>query len=247
MNSSALFTYQKNTGGRMSRTDEAVEAITSMIMDNGWGGGYKLPSQRSLAETLEFSRPTVREALVAMETLGSVVIQPGKGVFVSGGHSATPVVKPPSLERMVERSGLSGHGSQMYQFRYAIEPAIASLVALNATEAQIADMTVVVEAMVRAIEKEDFVGFFKLDFTFHSQMIEAANNRFFIEAMAPFLGLFFESQKIPQTEDSGVKETVDEHEMIMKCIAERKSVEARKAMEEHVRGVARRAGVRLLV
>lgn len=231
----------------MSRTDAAVDAISSMIIENGWEDGYKLPSQRALAESLSFSRPTVREALVTLETREQVVIQPGKGVFVKKGSSRPALAQAPSYESMVNRNAVSAQSSQMYQFRYAIEPAIAGLVALNATAAQIEDMKVVIEAMSGALEREDCSAFFKLDFSFHSQMIEAANNRFFTEAMAPFLGLFFESQKLPQADDGDYFDTVREHEKIMKCIAAGQSVEARKAMEEHVLGVARRAGIRLLV
>ena len=40
-----------------------------MIQENAWPYGHKLPSQRALAETLGISRPTVREALVALETM----------------------------------------------------------------------------------------------------------------------------------------------------------------------------------
>lgn len=234
--------YQKGTGGRLSRPEEAVESIEAMIAENGWGPGFKLPSQRTLAETLQFSRPTVREALVSMETRGLVEIKPGKGVFLVDASSPSPLG-----EVRADKLALSGRESQMYQFRYAIEPAIAGLVAVNATAAQIEDMAVIVHAMGLAMNENDQAEFARLDFTFHSLMIEAANNRFFTEAISPFLGLFFESQKLPLSVDDGVEDTISEHEYIMGFIKDRNSIKAREAMEHHIRGVAARAGVKLVV
>ena len=52
-----------------SSSEEAAERILSMILDNNWQEGHKLPPQRALAETLGVSRPTVREALVILETM----------------------------------------------------------------------------------------------------------------------------------------------------------------------------------
>ncbi|WP_419787096.1 FadR/GntR family transcriptional regulator [Pseudodesulfovibrio sp.] len=227
----------------MSRTDEAMQSIETMIAQNGWAPGFQLPSQRTLAEELPFSRPTIREALVAMEALGRVEIRPGKGVFLSAGEVSAAAAR---VKVMTPSAALSGRESQMYQFRYAIEPAIAGLVAVNATAAQIADMDVVVEAMRTAKAAGDHTEFARLDFTFHSQMIEAANNRFFTEAISPFLGLFFESQKLPLALDDSLSDTIREHERIMEYFHNHQPAEAHKAMERHIHGVARRAGVRLV-
>ncbi|WFS63379.1 FCD domain-containing protein [Pseudodesulfovibrio thermohalotolerans] len=237
--------YGGTSGHRQSRTETAVHKIESLILQNEWGDGERLPSQRALAEELGVSRPTIREALVSMEARGRLVIQPAKGVFLSGPGTASGKESATGV-KVQASANLSGRESQMYQFRYAIEPAIAGLVAVNATAAQVEDMRVVVASMRRALESRDIVEFSRLDFTFHSQMIEAANNRFFTEAITPFLGLFFESQTLPLTFDESVQETVREHEEIMEHIREGRSAEARKSMEWHVRCVARRAGVNLI-
>ncbi len=224
-------------GGRLSRSDEAVAAIENMISQNGWPVGHKLPSQRALAETLEFSRPTIREALVAMETMGRVSIRPGKGVFLAERKAAAPVP-----EAAADGVSLAGRAAQMYQFRYAVEPAIAGLVAVNATAAQVGDMEVVVASMRAAVERHDLAEFARQDFTFHSIMVEAANNLFFTRAISPFLGLFHESQTLPLSIHDGVEDTLNEHEAIMHSLRKRDSLAARAAMERHIQGVARRAG-----
>ncbi|WP_027179436.1 FadR/GntR family transcriptional regulator [Maridesulfovibrio bastinii] len=246
MSSRAYYQYSDAGSRKQSRTEAAVQSIEELIRLNGWKDGEKLPSQRSLADELGFSRPTIREALVSMETKGRLIIQPAKGVFVTEEPSAPAPDNHPGIQ-LLTTSALSGRESQMYQFRYAIEPAIARLVAINATPAQIEDLSVVVGTMRQSVEEKDHTEFARLDFAFHSQMIEAANNRFFTESISPFLGLFFESQKLPFAHDGNVIDTVSEHEAIMKHLKNKKADGAQRAMEEHIKGVARRAEVKLVI
>ena len=201
-----------------------------------------MPPQRALAETLGVSRPTVREALVILETMGKVNIQPGKGVFLvtraQEGLPAAPVTR-------FDRSFIAGKETQIFQFRHAIEPAIAALVALNATQAQIDDMAAMLDDMKQASVRGDVQHFAKLDFAFHTQMIEAANNPFFIEAMRPFFDLFSESQRLPFSNQEGLVNTMREHAALLEHLRSRNSHGARLAMEEHVVATAARAGVRI--
>ena len=162
-----------------SSSEEAAESILSMIQANNWQEGHKLPPQRALAESLGISRPTVREALVILETMGKVTIQPGKGVFL---YTRAQESVPIATSRRPDRSFITGKETQIYQFRHAIEPAIAALVALNATQAQIDDMAAMMDEMRQAGMRGDMLHFAQMDFAFHSQMIEAANNPFFIDA-----------------------------------------------------------------
>ena len=76
MSSKPLDFREKTTEMWKSSSEEAAERILSMIQENAWPYGHKLPSQRALAEALGISRPTVREALVALETMR--IFQNGK-------------------------------------------------------------------------------------------------------------------------------------------------------------------------
>ena len=225
-----------------SSSEEAAESILAMIQAHNWQEGHKLPPQRALAESLGVSRPTVREALVILETMGKVNIQPGKGVFLCTRAQEN---LPLSVSRRSDRSFIAGKETQIYQFRHAIEPAIAALVALNATQAQIDDMAAMMDEMRQAGVRGDVLHFSQLDFAFHSQMIEAANNPFFIDAMRPFFDLFSESQRLPFSNQEGLRDTMREHESLLEHLRLRDPHGARRAMEEHVIATAGRAGVRI--
>ena len=201
-----------------------------------------MPPQRALAASLGVSRPTVREALVILETMGKVTIQPGKGVFlVTRAQESLPAAPVTRFDR----SFITGKETQIFQFRHAIEPAIAALVALNATQAQLDDMAAMLDDMKQASVRGDVQLFAQLDFAFHTQMIEAANNPFFIEAMRPFFDLFSESQRLPFSNQEGLVDTMREHAVLLEHLRSRNSHGARLAMEEHVVATAARAGVRI--
>lgn len=225
-----------------SSSEETAESILSMIQTHNWQEGHKLPPQRALAESLGVSRPTVREALVILETMGKVDVQPGKGVFL---NTRAQESMPVSAARRADRSFIAGKETQIYQFRHAIEPAIAALVALNATQAQIDDMAAMMDEMRQARVRGDVLHFAQMDFAFHSQMIEAANNPFFVDAMRPFFDLFSESQRLPFSNQEGLRDTMDEHESLLEHLRLRDPHGARRAMEEHVIATAARAGVRI--
>ena len=56
--------------------------------------GARLPPERDLAKQLGVSRPSVREALIALEVEGLVEVRIGSGIYVLG-----PSVRPRARSR----------------------------------------------------------------------------------------------------------------------------------------------------
>jgi DNA-binding FadR family transcriptional regulator len=84
--------------------------IADQIRDQIQGGaveaGRQLPSERELAQNLGVSRPTVREALIALEVAGLVEVRVGVGAFVrkrDDAPSALPELSASPLEVMAVR------------------------------------------------------------------------------------------------------------------------------------------------
>jgi len=67
---------------RMDVFREVVRRIEQHIDANHLQPGDRLPSDRDLAAALEVSRPLVRQALKALESLGRVSAQQGSGTYV---------------------------------------------------------------------------------------------------------------------------------------------------------------------
>ena len=71
-------------------------AIAAAISDGRYSPGDKLPSERELAEEFRVSRPTIRDAMIALEFQGLVEARQGSGVYVT---AAVPVPEePPEIE-----------------------------------------------------------------------------------------------------------------------------------------------------
>ena len=59
-----------------------ADQLRTLIRDGEYGVGSRLPAERDLAVQLGVSRPSVREALIALEVEGLVEVRPGSGVHV---------------------------------------------------------------------------------------------------------------------------------------------------------------------
>ena len=71
-----------------------ASGIGDLIQQGTYPPGSRLPSERALAEVFEVSRVTVREALVALQTLGRVNIRTGSGIYVSDSTATQSLQMP---------------------------------------------------------------------------------------------------------------------------------------------------------
>jgi GntR family transcriptional repressor for pyruvate dehydrogenase complex len=109
--------------------NSVVEKLRAALARGQWRSGDMLPGQRELAEQLGISRPSLREAVIVLETLGLVRSMPGKGVVVldaqlSDSQSHDSAVAGASLEDVL-------------QLRYTLEPFIVGLVAQSISSKEV--------------------------------------------------------------------------------------------------------------
>ena len=87
--------------------------------------GERLPSERDLAGRFEVSRPTIREAMIALEIAGLVDIKTGSGIYVL---AQTETLVPRSLDDVPGPF-------EVLEARLLIEPQAASLAAARISSA----------------------------------------------------------------------------------------------------------------
>lgn len=63
-----------------------AQALLTAIQQGRFEPGGRIPPDRELASRLNVSRPTVREALLALELVGAVTVRHGDGTYVSDLH-----------------------------------------------------------------------------------------------------------------------------------------------------------------
>jgi len=102
------------------------------------GVGSRLPTERDLAEQLKVSRPTVREALIALEVEGRVRIRVGSGIYVC---------EPPPLPPLAPVGAEIEGPFELLRAREFLEGAIAEEAARVARPEDIARIDASLEAM----------------------------------------------------------------------------------------------------
>ena len=128
--------------------------------------GSRLPPERDLARQLGVSRPSVREALIALEVEGLVDVRVGSGIYVLGPRS----------------NGGDGHQVhaemgpfELLRARRVIEGECAALAAKAARRAQIAAIEEALDAMMRVEDGEKNQPIAE-DRVFHLRIAEATGN-----------------------------------------------------------------------
>ena len=222
--------------GRFPVSHDAVRRIQAMIASKAIAPGDKLPPQRELAATLNVSRPSLREALSVLETLGFIEVQPGRRAVVCeprGDEAAPPLWR---FKRRVSET-------DVFQFRLLIETFTARLAATIISTEQIAELYANVEEMKRAIRSSDLESSARIDAEFHSKIIAYAGNKLFSEVYAMTDDIIFEAHRLPLIARSRLWEPVDEHVNVLKAFEQHDPEGAGYYMRLHLMRTAGRSGI----
>lgn len=205
--------------------------LRSLIGSGEFAVGARLPAERDLARQLGVSRPSVREALIAMEVEGWVEVRTGSGVYVldRSSHAAAAASRPQIAPD--EWGPL-----ELIRARRVIEGEIASIAALQAKRKHISAMCKALEIM----KKDAGRGVLPLegDRAFHTAIVESSDNVVLIETVQRF----WDSRRGPLFERLGGYfenmeswcAAISEHEAILQAVRDHDAAAARLAMHAHM-------------
>jgi len=212
--------------------------IAGRIRAGDFPAGTRLPAERDLAEQLQVSRASIREALIALEIEGYVEVRVGTGVFVAmpredgkyglpaagDGHTAEPTDIGPF---------------DLLETRLLLEPECVSLAAQRGSPAQIA----AIQAAHAGMSLTDSPG--AHDRAFHSAIADACGNAALAAAISHIWQLSISSPVFSRLEKHFVTTQVwqaaqQEHDRILAAIVDRDPIRARHAMHDHLVGILAR-------
>ena len=188
--------------------------------------GSRLPAERDLALKLGVSRPSLREALIALEIDGRVEIRGGSGVYVC----AAPVGADPAT------SSLGESPAELMQARVVLESSIITLAAARVNKAALQRVGDALDAM-----RDDHASGRKpveSDRRFHLSIAEMAGN----SVLVGVVGTLFDGRHSPiGSRMSGQVESTQtwhaalaEHEAIYRALEARNPQAASAAMCSHL-------------
>ncbi len=113
------------------KLSQLIEAqLEQLIQEGSYAPGERLPAERELAQRFDVSRPSIREAIQALEVKGLLERKQGGGCYVTEPVKA--VLQAP-LQRLLV--GQAEAQFDLLEFRLALEAISAYLAALRGTEA----------------------------------------------------------------------------------------------------------------
>lgn len=206
--------------------ERIAQTLASRIARGEYKIGQRLPSERELAQSFEVSRPTIREAIIALELDRLVDVRVGSGVYVTNKE-------PPG-----GKAGATDIGPfELLEARRSIEGEAAALAATRIDEAQLAALGDLIGEM-RNENEHDVVLSEDADRRFHELIAAATQNSGMIAAVKM---LWDARARSPQNRSlstkvraTGIKPPIDEHTAILKALKQRNPDEARAAMREHL-------------
>lgn len=205
---------------------QIADQIRSLVRSGEYTAGQRLPPERDLARQLGVSRPSVREALIALEVEGLVEVRIGSGIYVVGGGNS----------HGDEVQAASGP-FELLRARWIIEGECAALAAKSAKKEHIVAIEDALLQMQRIMET-DKVQPLAADRLFHLRVAEATGNGALVavlkmlweERMGP---LFSQLEHHYDTPELWVA-ALAEHRNVLKAIVARDADAARAAMQKHL-------------
>ncbi|OGD31775.1 hypothetical protein A2V94_03910 [Candidatus Atribacteria bacterium RBG_16_35_8] len=213
-----------------------VEQVRDLIKEGRLKPGDKLPPEQILAEKFGTSRPSVREALSALEILGITESRGGKGNFIKDNFNF-PLYEQKFRELEEEESPF-----ELLEARKVVETEIVGLAAKKATEEEIAAIQESLDKMKSAMTNIPEI--MEFDREFHINIARAAHNNLLFSMMIYLADLSKEKLWINLKEKSwGIpgrpQKYFKEHMEILKAIKNKDSKGARNKMYDHLAGVER--------
>ena len=162
-------------GGKLYR--RIVQAILGDIVSGKFPVGSRLPAERDLTDRFQVSRPTIREAMIALEMKGLVEARKGSGVFVLASSTID------------EDKELDIGAFEITEARRLLEGEVAAVAATEIDEAQLEELRTLLAQMAQ----EDTATAEAADRRFHIAIAEATGNAVIISAVTDFWDMRFRS------------------------------------------------------
>jgi DNA-binding FadR family transcriptional regulator len=210
--------------------EQIAEKVEVYIRDAGFQPGDRLPPERELAQQLGVSRPSVREAMIALDVAGVVDVRVGSGTYVRARPASLP------LPRITPQDMGPGIREQFYA-RKIIEPALAELAAETITPDELAALHAEVDAAEEKFLRDEPAD--QHDYAFHVKLAEASRH----SMLAALVRSLWDMRKAPMWETLRERINIRREHRIM-VIADRRDI--LRALEGRNGRAARVALARLL-
>jgi DNA-binding FadR family transcriptional regulator len=205
---------------------QIADQIRRLIAKGEVAPGERLPAERDLARRLGVSRPSLREALIALEVEGLLEVRVGSGIYVAQPGGGAPVA------RLGDDSG----PFEVIRARWMIEGDCAALAARQGTATQLRAIARAHADLKREAKRHhNPLG---ADRAFHVRVAEATGNSALVLVVETLwdqrVGPLYRALETKLEYPAMAGETLSEHAAVLRAILARKPAAARAAMHRHM-------------
>jgi len=216
---------------------QIAEQLRQLMASGEFAVGSRLPAERDLAVQLGVSRPSVREALIALEVEGMIEVRTGSGIYVK---NATALKRP--MANKASDTPAEWGPLEVMSARILVESEVAALAAQHAQKKDLKAMRDGLQQMKREAARNQMPR--QGDEAFHDAIAQACGNsvlldtvqRFWVARNGPLfarLGDYFEHPASWQA-------AIAEHQAVLDAIEAGDTSAARKAMQKHLKQAHKR-------
>lgn len=215
-----------------------VEKLRQALARGQWRSGEMLPGQRELAEQMGISRPSLREAVTVLETLGLVRSLPGKGVLVLDADAAA------AQEPVGDAVGAASL-ADVLELRYTLEPFIVGLVAQSANSQDISQLRLTLMDMREALDASDSEAGVNAYIAFHQELFALTTNPIFQSVVQQTGNALKQSADMLRNSPEHLTARLRENEAVVRAIRDKNSAQASAQMRRHILQEGQRMGIEL--
>ncbi|WP_300709723.1 FadR/GntR family transcriptional regulator [Limnohabitans sp.] len=216
---------------------QIAEQLRQLMASGEFAVGSRLPAERDLATQLGVSRPSVREALIALEVEGMIEVRTGSGIYVQSTTRPKRSVSSRTTDTPAQWGPL-----EVMSARILVESEVAALAANNAQKKDLQAIRAGLQKMALEAAQDEVPRWG--DEAFHEAIAQACGNsvlldtvqRFWLARNGPLferLGDYFEH---PQSWQAAIAE----HQAVLQAIEAHDPSAARKAMQKHLKQAYKR-------
>jgi GntR family uxuAB operon transcriptional repressor len=208
-----------------------AQTLLAAIQQGRFEPGGRLPSDREVAEQLGVSRPTAREAILALELIGAVTVRHGDGTYVSQLH-----------RRPFDVSGLDfgSNPKEVMEARIVLEPPVSGLLARDAEPADLDRVQEELDAAGKLIDDvASLPAFVDLGMDFHARLTRLCSNRILVHVVSDLVDVDRQplwvllNQMVLQTRQSRAT-MVEEHQRVLDAVRAGNPEDAEQVMRTHL-------------
>ncbi len=218
-----------------------VEQIKEIIFSGKLQPGDRLPTEKELAERLNVSRPTLREALTVLEALGLIEVRPREGSIIKS-------VMPQSMQEPIhDMLGVDpSKVLELFEVRKIIDAEGAAMAAERATEVDIDKLKTCMQKLDQSLKMHasllDVQPARLYQRTFFI-IADATHNSIYAHFMKSIWTLLegaipYSRQKLLTVPNISAK-LLDQYRTIVQAVIDRNPKRARKAVTSHLDYVGR--------